>query len=43
MKTKTIVGVSVLLVSCAAMASDSPFEKGKTYSMAGSLLGGDTQ
>jgi hypothetical protein len=33
MKTKTIVGVSVLLASCAAMAADSPFEKGKTYSL----------
>ncbi|MFA5924463.1 MAG: hypothetical protein WC856_24770 [Methylococcaceae bacterium] len=31
MKTKTIVAVSVLLASCAAVAADSPFEKGKTY------------
>lgn len=31
MKTKTIVGLSILLVSCAAIAADSPFEKGKTY------------
>lgn len=35
MKTKTIVGVSVLLVSCAAVAGDIPFEKGKTYSFVG--------
>ena len=33
MKTKTIVGVSILLVSCAAVAADSPFEKGKTYNL----------
>jgi len=33
MKAKTIVAVSILLASCAAMAADSPFEKGKTYSI----------
>lgn len=34
MKTKKIVAVvSILLASCAAVAADSPFEKGKTYKM----------
>ena len=33
MKTKTIVAISVLLASCAAVAADSPFEKGKTYTL----------
>ena len=33
MKTKKIVVVSILLASCAAVAADSPFEKGKTYSL----------
>jgi hypothetical protein len=33
MKTKKIVAVSILLASCAAVAADSPFEKGKTYSL----------
>ena len=40
MKTKTIVGVSVLLVSCAAVAADSPFEKGKTYNLSHSYPAG---
>jgi|CXWL01.1.fsa_nt_gi hypothetical protein len=31
MKTKSILGVTVLLVSCTALAADSPFETGKTY------------
>jgi len=33
MKAKTIVAVSILLASCAAIAADSPFEKGKTYNL----------
>lgn len=38
MKIKTIIGVSVLLASCAAMAGDSPFETGKTYTVLGALI-----
>jgi hypothetical protein len=43
MKIKTIVGVSVLLASCAAMAGDSPFETGKTYTVVGIFGGGPVE
>ena len=33
MKTKTIIGMAILLISCTALAADSPFEKGKTYNI----------